>query len=152
MCVVQIDARYAGCDRVLRVIPTKRPLCQCGTMEMWSAHAVGNPSDDDRVAEHAYAADRCAREIVGFLKASPSALAATEPQAVGRAQGSAVTNARHGRVVKRDVLRSMDRRLDDWLEAHSSTITVERSFVSRTRTLSRSNAVREAITYTVAFG
>ena len=41
-------------------------------------------SDGDRDAEHAYAADRCAREIVGFLKARRGALAAADRQAVGR--------------------------------------------------------------------
>jgi len=41
-------------------------------------------SEGDRVAEHAYAADRCAREIVGFLKARRGALAAADRQAVGR--------------------------------------------------------------------
>jgi hypothetical protein len=35
-------------------------------------------------AEQAVAADRFAREIVRFLKASPSALAAAERQALGR--------------------------------------------------------------------
>jgi len=34
---------------------------------MWSAHAIGSPSDGDRVAEHIVPADRCAREIVRFL-------------------------------------------------------------------------------------
>jgi hypothetical protein len=35
-------------------------------------------------AEQAHAADRFAREIVGFLKALPSALAAADGQAVRR--------------------------------------------------------------------
>jgi hypothetical protein len=34
---------------------------------VWSAHAAGNPSLLDRSAEHIVPADRCAREIVGFL-------------------------------------------------------------------------------------
>jgi hypothetical protein len=34
---------------------------------VWSADASGNPNDGDRSAEHAHAADRFAREIVGFL-------------------------------------------------------------------------------------
>jgi hypothetical protein len=50
------------------VIPTARPLCRCGTMPVWSAHAAGNPNAGDRSAEHAVPADRCAREIVRFLK------------------------------------------------------------------------------------
>jgi hypothetical protein len=41
-------------------------LCQGGIVWVWSAHAGDNPSDDDRVAEHAAVADRFAREIVGF--------------------------------------------------------------------------------------
>ncbi len=35
------------------------------------------------VAQHGIAVDRCAREIVGFLKAFPGALAATECYTVG---------------------------------------------------------------------
>ena len=68
MRVIQIEARYAGRD----------------TRRVWSAHAALNPSDGDRDAEQAVAADRFAREIVGFLKASHSALAAAERQHVGR--------------------------------------------------------------------
>jgi hypothetical protein len=49
------------------VVPTERPLCRCGTMQEWSAHAGGNPSDRSRSAEQLVAADRFAREIVGFL-------------------------------------------------------------------------------------
>jgi len=64
--VVQIKARYAGRDHVLRVIPTKRPLCRV----WYPAGVVGacgwHISDGDRDAEHAYAADRFAREIVRF--------------------------------------------------------------------------------------
>jgi hypothetical protein len=37
---------------------------------MWSAHAAANPRDGDQSAEHAHAADRCAREIVGILTVS----------------------------------------------------------------------------------
>ena len=36
-------------------------------MPVWSAYAAGNPSDNDRSAEHAVPADRFAREIVGIL-------------------------------------------------------------------------------------
>jgi len=38
----------------------------------------------DRAAEHAHAADRFAREIVGFLTPFGGALAAADGQAVGR--------------------------------------------------------------------
>jgi hypothetical protein len=51
MRVVQIDA---GCGRRDRV-------------PVWLAHAADNPNVADRSAEHAVAADRFAREIVGFL-------------------------------------------------------------------------------------
>ena len=37
-------------------------------MPVWSVHAGGSPNDGERVAEHARAADRFAREIGGFLK------------------------------------------------------------------------------------
>ena len=58
-------------------------------MQMWyRAGVVGGcgwrANDDDRVAEHAYAADRFAREIVGFLKVVGGALAAADRQPVGR--------------------------------------------------------------------
>ena len=43
-------------------------------------------SDGDRDAEHAYAADRCAHEIVGFLKVVGGALAAADRHTVGRVQ------------------------------------------------------------------
>jgi len=36
-------------------------------MPVWSADAARNPNDGDRSAEHGVAADRFAREIVGFL-------------------------------------------------------------------------------------
>jgi len=36
---------------------------------VWSTHAGGNPTASDRSAEHAHAADRCAREIGGILTA-----------------------------------------------------------------------------------
>jgi len=36
-------------------------------MPVWSVDATRNPNDGDRSAEHAHAADRCAREIVAFL-------------------------------------------------------------------------------------
>ena len=59
-------------------------------MQMWNrAGVVGGcgwrANDDDRVAEHAYAADRFAREIVGLLKVVGGALAAADRQTVGRA-------------------------------------------------------------------
>ena len=73
MCVVEIKARYAARDRVLDVILTERPSCRRGSVEVWSAHAGARPSDGERVAEHIVPADRCAREIVGFLKASCAA-------------------------------------------------------------------------------
>jgi len=34
---------------------------------VWEAHAEGNPKESDRSAEDGIAADRFAREIVGFL-------------------------------------------------------------------------------------
>jgi len=40
---------------------------------VWSAHAGGNPSDGERVAEHAAVADRFAHEIGGILAGFPSA-------------------------------------------------------------------------------
>jgi hypothetical protein len=43
------------------------------------------PSSDDSVAQPGIAADRLGREIARILKASSSALAAAECQAVGRA-------------------------------------------------------------------
>src|SRR5690349_7139490 len=39
----RIDARCAGRDPVLSVIPTERPLCPRGSVPVWLAHAVGNP-------------------------------------------------------------------------------------------------------------
>jgi hypothetical protein len=58
-------------------------------MPAWfSAGVVGacgwRASEGDRVAEHAYAADRFAREIGGFLKVVGGALAAADRQTVGR--------------------------------------------------------------------
>ena len=50
MRVKQIEARYVGRDPFL----------------VWSAHAALSPSDGDRDAEQAVAADRFAREIVAF--------------------------------------------------------------------------------------
>ena len=74
----RLTARCAGVIHVLGVVPTERPLCRRGTVQVWSAHAAGNPSDRDRSAEHVVAADRFAREIVGFLTGSSGALAAAE--------------------------------------------------------------------------
>ena len=79
-----MEARYAGCGSVRGVIPTERPLCRRDTMQMWSAHAVDNPKERDRSAEHGVAADRFAREIDGFFKVVGGALAAAEHQPVGR--------------------------------------------------------------------
>ena len=50
--------------------------CQSGTL-------ASNESKR-RAAEHAHAADRCAREIVGFLTGNAGALAAADGQGVGR--------------------------------------------------------------------
>jgi hypothetical protein len=55
------------------VIPEERSLCRCGSRKVWSTHAIGNPKESDRNAEHAHAADRFAREIEGFLTGIPSA-------------------------------------------------------------------------------
>ena len=46
-------------------------------------------NERDRSAEHAYAADRFAREIVGFLTLFGGALAAADRQTVGRARDCA---------------------------------------------------------------
>ena len=48
----------------------ERPLCRRDSVPVWSAHAGGNQNAGDRSAEHAHAADRFAREIVGFLTVS----------------------------------------------------------------------------------
>src|SRR5438034_11666215 len=63
---------------------TERPLCRRGTVGVWSAHAGGNPKEGERSAEHAHAADRFAREIVGILARFRGALAAADGQAVRR--------------------------------------------------------------------
>ena len=60
-------------------------------MQMWyRAGVVGGcgwrANDDDRVAEHAYAADRFAREIIAFLTLFGGALAAADRQTVGPLQ------------------------------------------------------------------
>jgi len=44
------------------------------------------------LAQPGIPADRCAREIVRFLKALPGALAAADRQPVGRAHGSVIAN------------------------------------------------------------
>jgi hypothetical protein len=72
------------------VMVTERPSCRCGTMRVWSAHAVDNPKASDRSAEHAVPADRCAPEIVGFLMAFLGALAAADAQSVRRLINSAL--------------------------------------------------------------
>src|SRR4051794_18432775 len=66
------------------VIQMNARCAKCATMRVWSAHAVGNPTDRDRSAEHAVAADRFAPEIVRFLTRFGRALAAAERQPVGR--------------------------------------------------------------------
>jgi len=64
--VVQLKARYAGRDPVRSVMVTARPSCRRGSVRVWLAYAVDNPRESGRSAEHAVAADRCAREIVRF--------------------------------------------------------------------------------------
>ena len=59
-------------NRVLGVVVLKARYAVRGTMRVWSAHAAGSPSEGDRSAEQAVAADRFAREIVAFLN-SPDA-------------------------------------------------------------------------------
>jgi hypothetical protein len=73
----QINARYAERGSLLSMILTERPSCRRGSVQEWSTHAVGSPSDDDRVAEQIIPADRFAHEISGFL-AVILALAAAE--------------------------------------------------------------------------
>jgi hypothetical protein len=63
--VIPMNARYAAWFRAGVVQSCGR---QMGT--------------SDQRAEHAHAADRFAREIVGFLEVSPGALAAADGQAV----------------------------------------------------------------------
>ena len=65
------------------VIPDGRDPDRTLVMPAWyHAGVVGtcwwHTNDGSRAAEHAVPADRCAREIVAFLNASPSALAAAE--------------------------------------------------------------------------
>jgi len=57
------------------VASDSRQMPRCGVMGRDRAACL---------AEHGVAVDRCAREIGAFLKATPSALAATEHQTVGR--------------------------------------------------------------------
>ena len=54
-----------------------------------------------RAAEHAYAADRFAREIVGFLKVVGGALAAADRQPVGRASLEGGVKERAGSTLRR---------------------------------------------------
>ena len=66
LSLVQIEARYAERDSFLAYF---RPNARCGgpdTTRVWSAHATRNPNDTCRIAQPAVAADRFAREIVGF--------------------------------------------------------------------------------------
>ncbi len=51
----------------MSVASTERASCWCGTLPVWSAHAVGNPNDGCRSTEHVVAADRFARKIVRIL-------------------------------------------------------------------------------------
>ena len=67
--VVRI-ARSGQRDRVLRVIQIEARYAPRDPFLVWSAHAALNPSILDRDAEQAVAADRFAREIVGFLTRS----------------------------------------------------------------------------------
>jgi hypothetical protein len=45
----------------MRVVPTERPSCRRGFVQVWSAYAAGKPSEIDRSAEHAHAVDAAAR-------------------------------------------------------------------------------------------
>ncbi len=84
MLVVR-SARYGQPDRVLGVVQIEARCAGRDGVQVWSAHAAGSPSEGDRSAEQAVAADRFAREIVGFLNTLTGALAAAERQALGRA-------------------------------------------------------------------
>ena len=44
----------------------QRPLCRRDSLQVWSAHAAGNPNGADRSAEQGVPADRFAHEIVAF--------------------------------------------------------------------------------------
>jgi hypothetical protein len=68
--VVQLNAGYAGRGSVLGVIAINTRCAARDRLPVWSAYAGANPSDGDQSAEHAVAADRFAREIVGFLTRS----------------------------------------------------------------------------------
>src|SRR5947207_912773 len=46
--VIQIAARCARRGSVLGVMLTERPLCGCGTILVWSAHAPRKPNELDR--------------------------------------------------------------------------------------------------------
>jgi len=70
-------ARCEQPDRVLGVVPFTARSAGRDRVLVWSAHALGSPSDGDRVAEQIVPADRCAREIGAFWVALP-ALAAAE--------------------------------------------------------------------------
>src|SRR5438094_476507 len=61
------------------VLPIARPLCRCGSVPVWSADAADNPSDGDRSAEHAHAADRCAHEIMRILNVLAARLRRRNP-------------------------------------------------------------------------
>ena len=67
------SARYGQGARVLGVEQIEARYAVRGTMPVWSAHAAGSPSELDRDAEQAVAADRFAREIVCILAGFPSA-------------------------------------------------------------------------------
>ena len=45
----------------MRVVPFKARYAARDPMQVWSTHAVGNPNDRDRNAEHAVPAEAAAR-------------------------------------------------------------------------------------------
>jgi hypothetical protein len=62
----------------MRVLLTERRSCRRGSMQVWSAHAAGNPNDRDRNAEQTVPADRFARDRWLFNALYGGALAAAE--------------------------------------------------------------------------
>ena len=89
------------------VIPNVRDPDRTPVVPAWYCAGVVGPcgwraSDGDRVAEHARAADRFAREIVGFFNVIPcSALAAADGQHVGRFPSQSGLDLEGGFVVLR---------------------------------------------------
>jgi len=61
------NAHCARCDPSCAWFQPNARCAACGSVEVWSAHATGNPKERDRSAEPAHAADRFAREIIGIL-------------------------------------------------------------------------------------